>query len=61
MKIELTDDEFTTLMLMCGYAAGVASGRDSMCLAYSFLRLANAINRDNPDWIPYEIPKESES
>jgi hypothetical protein len=60
MKIELTDDEFSTLLLMCGYAAGAASSHDNKRLAYGFLRVANAINRNNPSWTPYEIPKESE-
>lgn len=57
MTIELTDDEFDTLLLMCGYAAGAASNHDDRRLANGFLRIANAINRNNPQWIPYEIPE----
>ena len=61
MKIELTQDEFDMLLLMCGYATGAAMEKGNKRLGYGFLSLANAINRDNPHWTPYEIPKEIES
>lgn len=58
MTIELTDDEFSQLLLMCGYAAGAAAKGEERLLAYSFIHLANRINQNNPNWTPYEIPKE---
>jgi len=27
-------------------------------LMYSFVRLTNAVNRDNPNYIPYQVPEE---
>jgi hypothetical protein len=58
MTIELTHDEFDTLLLMCGYAAGAAFDKGDRRLCNGFITLANAINRDNPRWIPYQIPPE---
>jgi hypothetical protein len=55
--IELTCDEFDSLLIMMGYAAGAASSCDSQLLT-SFLRLANAVNRNNPRWTPYAMPDE---
>lgn len=55
MTIELTDDEFENLILMCGYAAGVALKSGDRRQLESFLRTVNAVNRDNPRWIPYEV------
>jgi hypothetical protein len=55
MTIELTEDEFQLLIL----AIGMAIGSDA-CLyrpnRYRLFALANAVNRNNPKWIPYEIP-----
>lgn len=53
--IRLSESEFTTLLLMMGYATGAASKESDKGLGLSFLRIANAVNRDNPDWTPYEL------
>jgi hypothetical protein len=55
--ITLTGDEYQRLLLLTGYATGAAM-KDDPKLAYSFLDLANRINRDNPRWTPYAIPEE---
>jgi hypothetical protein len=57
MTIELTNEEFDTLLLMCGYAAGAAFGHENKPLAYSFIAIANAVNRGNPRWRAYEMPE----
>jgi len=53
MKIELSDEDFDLLLLALGCATGVMAGMDKK-LFERFVQLANAINRNNPDWIPYE-------
>lgn len=58
MTIELTDDEMSQLILMCGYATGAAERNGDRRLALSYLRLANRINENNPQWTPYAIPEE---
>lgn len=60
MRIELTDEEFNDLLVMCGYALGAAVMRDEPKLARRFLVLGNQINQHNPRWTPYEIPEESQ-
>ena len=42
--------------LMLGYATGYASKEGDPMLFRMFLRLTNAVNRDNPDFTPYEVP-----
>jgi hypothetical protein len=57
MTIELTEDERQGITFALGIAAG-AYARDQYKpgIRRVFL-LANAINRNNPQWIPYEIPE----
>ena len=63
--IEISSDEFHSLLLCLGYATGAASrrfggdvpSRDRM-LADSWFRLANSINEGNPHWTPYGVPEE---
>lgn len=57
-KINLTDDEFDQLLVVCGYAAGAAMNDRDDRLAYSFIQLANRINEGNPKYTPYELPEE---
>lgn len=57
---ELTDDEGDLLTLALGMATGIAAGDKNLNLVRSLLRLANAVHRNNPDWTPYEIPKQGE-
>jgi hypothetical protein len=59
MTIELSDEEFKILLLAMGYATGAAAKEGNHQLANSFLILANAVNRDNPRWIPYKTEEPS--
>jgi hypothetical protein len=56
MQIELTEEQFQTLLLMAGCATGAAFKEGDRQLAYRFVELCNAINHDNPNYEPYEIP-----
>jgi hypothetical protein len=69
--IEISEEEFESLLLCLGYATGAASAKPpgyddhrhrtvplhEYKLAESWLRLANSINKGNPQWTPYKIPK----
>jgi len=44
-------------MLLKGAAATAAAMKQDTKMGYAFLALVNTINRDNPKWIPYEIPQ----
>jgi hypothetical protein len=54
----LTRDQYETLLLALGTAAGAAHGQGNEELFVAFLRLANKINTNNPNWKPYELPPE---
>jgi hypothetical protein len=56
MQIELTEGQFQTLLLMAGYATGTAFKEGDRPLAYRFIQLCNEINKDNPNYEPYETP-----
>ena len=47
-------------VFMLGYATGAAMKEELENLAISFLRLANKLNMNNPNWIRYEIPEPRE-
>jgi hypothetical protein len=57
VQIRLTRDEFDALLVMSGMALAMALQQGDRAMMASFLKLANAINRDNPNWKPYEIPE----
>lgn len=52
--ISLSEDDFTLLMFALGIAAGAVS-MDNPAQFKSFIKLANTINKDNPNWTPYEM------
>jgi hypothetical protein len=54
----LSDDDYHMLLLALGYATGAAREQNRPCLARSFIRVANAITRDNPNWKPFEVADE---
>ncbi len=58
MTIDLSSEEFDMLLLALGYATGAAHKENEKRLMYSFVRLTNAVNRDNPNYIPYQVPEE---
>lgn len=60
MQIDLSDEEFQQLIIMAGYAMGAATKSGEEALARSFLRVANAVNRNNPRWRRYNIEDEPE-
>lgn len=56
VTIELDSEQYNLLMLMIGYATGTAQKLGEVEMSYSFVELANHINRDKPDWTPYQMP-----
>jgi hypothetical protein len=54
----LTRHDYETLLIALGYAAGAAHGRKEEKLFIAFLRLTNEINKNNPNYQPYELPPE---
>lgn len=54
---ELHENEYEALLLALGYATGAAVERKEP-LAETFLWVANAVNRGNPNWRIYELPKD---
>jgi hypothetical protein len=57
----LTFDEFQCLLLSMGFAFGSAMQQNDPRLAYSFLHIANQVNKSNPHWKPYVIPDQFKS
>lgn len=57
INVTLTEEEYQTLTLILGFAAGAASsGQSNRWLFHSIFRLANAVHRDDPAWTPYSVP-----
>lgn len=53
MEFKLTKSEHQLLIFALGLATGAAS--DNKPLFWRLVALSNAVNKNNPDWIPYEI------
>jgi hypothetical protein len=58
VTITLTNEQYEVLILALGFAADGA--KDSRLFA-AFIRLANAVNEGNPNWVPYEVEVEAPS
>jgi hypothetical protein len=58
LNLQLTREEFDALILVLGIATGQAFKTGMKKHAYMLLSLANAVNKDNPNWRPYDIPPE---
>jgi hypothetical protein len=52
--IDISEDDYETLMLVLGFATGRAIGRPDLMRPKTILMLANAINEGNPNWTPYD-------
>lgn len=55
MVVDLNEEDFATLLVMLGYATGAARRQGERELSIRFVKLANTINRDNPNWTPYQV------
>lgn len=55
--LRLSVDDYDRLLIMMGFATGAAFKKD-VHMAYQFVDLVNRINRGNPKFRPYAIPKE---
>lgn len=60
LEFSLTPDEFDLLLSMAGVATGFMMAQGKKRLAYSFVRLVNRLNENNPDFTPYTIPRDAE-
>lgn len=56
--IEMSEDDFSLLLLTIGFAAGAQHQRNDKRSFNRSLKLANTINEGNPNWKPYEIEAE---
>jgi hypothetical protein len=57
----LTRDQYDQLLIALGMAAGTAHGQGNRKLFIGLLRLANEINKNNPNWLAFELPPEKET
>lgn len=55
VTIEMTHEDYETLLLMLGAATGAVHDEGSF---YGFLKFVNELNRTNPRFTQYEIPAE---
>lgn len=55
IELELTQDEYATMSLMCGYAAGAAFKAGDQRLANSFVHMANRLHSGDPNFVPYAV------
>ena len=53
ITITLNHQNYDSLLLCLGYAAGSALKQSEYRLADSFLQLANVVNQGNSQWRPY--------
>jgi hypothetical protein len=58
VTIQMSQDDFSNLLLMVGYAAGAARREGDVKAFYRWIEFANDLNTGNPNFRPYEIPPE---
>jgi hypothetical protein len=55
--IELTQDEFENLLVALGVATHSFMRQHDEQGTCRVMRLANAVNRNNPNWTPLQVPE----
>jgi hypothetical protein len=55
----LAQGEYEILLIMMGYAANAAFRNREGSLGCMFIRVANKVNENNPNWVPYQMPSET--
>ena len=58
VTLEMTREDFDWLLIMLGMALRSAMRDGDKQRFYSWLRFANELNNNNPNFTPYEIPEE---
>lgn len=58
VRLEMSADEYALMLLMTGYAAGAAMAQGEPNMFWRWIDLANRMNTGNPEFLPYEIPRE---
>lgn len=53
-QITLDEDDFTSLLSALGIALNTAIMQRDAILSARLLHLANAVNSNNPTWVPYD-------
>jgi hypothetical protein len=61
VTIRLLREDFLFLVFTLGFAAAEHHNRGEKQIFSQTLKLANAINRDNPNWTPYETKEEPDA
>lgn len=56
-EIKLTDEEYMSMNFILGKCTGMAWKDKDKNLAEEVIRLANTLNRGNPEFLPYETSK----
>ncbi|MGA9668404.1 MAG: hypothetical protein WBQ94_04305 [Terracidiphilus sp.] len=59
MRIDLEREDFETPLMMMGMALGLAARARDEAMAARYIRVANAVNANNPNWTPYEVPDDN--
>jgi len=54
--LRLSVNDYETLLLMLGFAAGAVSRESHQNIFWRWVALVNRINEGNPQFTPYEIP-----
>lgn len=58
MHVQLSEEDFQHLLRALGMALYVAINQQDRPLMAQILRLSNEVNKNNPNWTPYEVPNE---
>lgn len=57
IRLEMAQEEFSTLLLALGYATGAARKNGELRYSWQLIDLVNRMNATNPEFVPYAIPE----
>lgn len=57
VTLTMTVEEYESLLMALGYALGFSNNRGNLDLFSEWIKLANSLNKGNPKYTPYEVPK----
>ena len=58
ITLKMSRNDYDQLILILGYATGMASRTGDKWTFYAWIDFVNRLNTGNPHFLPYEIPEE---
>jgi hypothetical protein len=58
VTLTMTREQYAQLLVIIGFAAGAVHRQENYRCFWNWIKFANELNRENPEYTPYEIAEQ---